>query len=101
MFGHLLQKKIWLKAGHEHVKTLHGSINTDDFYRLSDIERFNLRKRFNLDDKYVVGFVFRNQLRKSVPNLLDGFKIFKKDCPQAKLLCYTLIGQRVGIYRDF
>ena len=77
------------KLGHEHVKTLHGSVNTDDFYRLSDIERFNLRKRFNIHDKYVVGFVFRNQLRKSVPNLLDGFKTFKKDCPQAKLLLHT------------
>jgi glycosyltransferase involved in cell wall biosynthesis len=77
------------KEGHDHVKTLHGSVNTEDFYKLSDTQRFELRKKYNLLDSYVVGFVFRNQLRKSVPNLLDGFKIFKKDCPNAKLLLHT------------
>lgn len=79
-----------LKAmGHDHVKTLHGTINTDDFYRMSDTQRQNLRKKFGLDDEFIVGFVFRNQLRKSVPNLLEGFKIFKRDCPKAKLLLHT------------
>jgi glycosyltransferase involved in cell wall biosynthesis len=35
--------------------------------------------------------VFRNQLRKSVPNLLDGFKIFTQNNPdaKAKLLLHT------------
>jgi DNA-directed RNA polymerase subunit RPC12/RpoP len=33
--------------------------------------------------------VFRNQLRKSVPNLLEGFKIFKQQVPNAKLLLHT------------
>ena len=79
-----------LKAmGHNHVGTLHGSVDTDDFYRLSNLERKELRKKFNLSDEFIVGFVFRNQLRKSVPNLLEGFKIFKKDCPNAKLLLHT------------
>ena len=79
-----------LKAmGHDHVGTLHGSINTEDFYKLSDIERHNLRQSFNLSDEFIIGFVFRNQLRKSVPNLLDGFKAFKKDCPKAKLFLHT------------
>ena len=77
------------KAGHDHVKTLHGSIETSDFYRLPDNQRANLKKAFGLEDTYIVGFVFRNQLRKSVPNILDGFKIFKKDCPKAKLLLHT------------
>lgn len=77
------------KIGHDHVKTLHGSVNTDDFYRFSDQQRAYLKEAFGLGDSYVVGFVFRNQLRKSVPNMLDGFKIFKKDCPKAKLLLHT------------
>jgi len=77
------------KEGHDHIKTLHGSLNTEDFYRLPDSKRLELKKKFFLDDAFVVGFVFRNQLRKSVPNILDGFKIFKKDCPKAKLLLHT------------
>jgi hypothetical protein len=48
-----------------------------------------LKRAFGLENNFVVGFVFRNQLRKSVPNMLDGFKMFKKDCPNAKLLLHT------------
>ena len=77
------------EMGHDHVGTLHGTVNTDDFYRLSNLERKDLRKKFGLSDDFIVGFVFRNQLRKSVPNMLEGFKIFKKDCPKAKLILHT------------
>lgn len=77
------------KIGHDHVGTLHGTVNTEDFYSFSQLERKNLRDRFDLTDEFVIGFVFRNQLRKSVPNLLEGFKIFKKECPKAKLLLHT------------
>lgn len=79
-----------LKAmGHDNVGTLHGSVDTKDFYRISDTERKKLRSEFGLSDEFIVGFVFRNQLRKSVPNLMEGFKTFKKDCPNAKLLLHT------------
>ena len=77
------------KIGHDHVKTLHGTVDTNDFYRFSDSKRLSLRQKNNLSDEFIVGFVFRNQLRKSVPNILDGFKIFKKNCPKAKLLLHT------------
>lgn len=77
------------KMGEEHVGTLHGTVNTDDFHKLSNTERKNLRQKFGLTDEFIIGFVFRNQLRKSVPNMLDGFKIFKKDCAKAKLLLHT------------
>jgi hypothetical protein len=56
---------------------------------MDDHKRRGLRKRFGLKDEFIIGFVFRNQLRKSVPNLLEGFKIFKKDSPNAKLLLHT------------
>jgi glycosyltransferase involved in cell wall biosynthesis len=78
------------KEGFDHVKTLHGSVETKDFYKLSETQKFQLRKKFSIpQDEFIIGFVFRNQLRKSVPNILDGFKMFKKDCPQAKLLLHT------------
>lgn len=77
------------EIGHDHVGTLHGSVDTVDFFRHSETYRKELRNRFNLSDEFIIGFVFRNQLRKSVPNMLEGFKIFKKDCPKAKLLLHT------------
>jgi len=77
------------ELGHEHVKTLHGSVDPKDFYCLPKKEKQKLRKKFNLSDDFIIGFVFRNQLRKSVPNLIEAFKVFKKECPKAKLLLHT------------
>lgn len=77
------------KIGYDHVKTLRGSLDVNQFFRLNDNDRLNLRKRFGLSDEYIIGFVFRNQLRKSVPNLLDGFKLFKEKVSNAKLLLHT------------
>lgn len=67
-------------------------IDTSNFYRLSDNDRLSLRSKFGINEKdFIIGFVFRNQLRKSVPNLLDGFSTFLKNHPdsQAKLLFHT------------
>ncbi len=77
------------EIGHDHVGTLHGSVDTKDFYRMPDEKRKNLRERFELSSEFIIGFVFRNQLRKSVPNLLEGFKEFKRECVNAKLLLHT------------
>jgi glycosyltransferase involved in cell wall biosynthesis len=80
------------KMGLKHVKTVRGSLNVDNFYRLSDQERLQLRQKLNIDkDTFLIGFVFRNQLRKSVPNLIQGFKIFKQNNPKlkTKLLLHT------------
>lgn len=80
------------EAGYNHVKTLHGAIDCSTFYRLEDQQRLAMRNyhRINQND-FIIGFVFRNQLRKSVPNLLDGFKIFIDQNPEvnAKLLLHT------------
>lgn len=77
--------------GAENVKTLHGPIDLDSFYPLAKEERKNLRRKFGLDDCFIIGFVFRNQLRKSVPQLLKGFAEFKRKNPttKAKLLLHT------------
>lgn len=80
------------KMGHIHVKTVRGPIDCKPFFRFPDSKRSELRKRFGIpDNTFVIGFVFRNQLRKSVPNLLQGFKIFKNNNPklQTKLLFHT------------
>ncbi len=84
-------EKAMHKLGHTHVKTVHGTLDTSCFFRLSDQDRASLRKKFNLSNEFIIGFVFRNQLRKSVPNLLDGFKLFYNNNPQinSKLLLHT------------
>lgn len=79
------------KIGHNHVKTVRGSIETQNFFRFDDQDRNKLRNFYGTQDNFIIGFVFRNQLRKSVPNLLDGFKIFTQNNPdaKAKLLLHT------------
>ena len=67
------------RLGHTHVKTMHGCIETNYFYPLEDVEKKKLRQRHNIEeDAFIVGFVFRNQLRKSVPNLLEGYAKWKE-----------------------
>lgn len=77
------------EMGYGQVKTLRGSLDTKNFYRLDDENRKNLRAAHGIGDEFIIGFVFRNQLRKSVPNLLDGFKLFKEKNPKSKLLLHT------------
>jgi len=90
------------KLGFSHVKTLRGSLETDTFHRINPLQRLSLRKRFLIDTNcFLIGFVFRNQLRKSVPNLLDGFMEFRKRNPDAnaKLLLHTHWGEGWDIPR--
>lgn len=78
--------------GHKHVETVRGAVDSKYFFRLPEQKRTALRQLFGLTpDIFIVGFVFRNQLRKSVPNMLQGFKIFKKENPalKTKLLFHT------------
>tara|TARA_S200002703_G_scaffold70974_1_gene61550 strand:- start:3003 stop:4913 length:1911 start_codon:yes stop_codon:yes gene_type:complete len=84
-------EKAMAELGHEHVKTIRGTLDTDNFYKINDQKRQALRRKFNISDDFIIGFVFRNQLRKSVPNLLEGFKLFKSKNPssKAKLLLHT------------
>jgi glycosyltransferase involved in cell wall biosynthesis len=80
------------ELGHDHVKTLHGSIDCSTFFKLKNEERKSLRVSNNIHpDSYIIGFVFRNQLRKSVPNILEGFNMFIKQEPDsnARLLLHT------------
>ncbi len=77
--------------GHTHVKTLRGTLETETFHPLTSEDKATLRTHFGLTNEFIIGFVFRNQLRKSVPNLLYGFTIFKQknSASKAKLLLHT------------
>ena len=90
------------EIGQSHVKTLRGAIDTSNFFKLKDSKRKTLRENFSIEDSdFIIGFVFRNQLRKSVPNLLEGFKIFCEKNPKtnAKLLLHTHWGEGWDITR--
>lgn len=91
------------KLGHKHVRTVHGAVEARHFKRLPDTERFLLRQNNNIpQNAFIVGFVFRNQLRKSVPNLLEGYKIFTNNHPEIKnprLLLHTHWAEGWNIYR--
>lgn len=91
------------KLGHHHVKCVHGCIDSKDFYRLPDDKRKALRAKFGLSpDAFIIGFVFRNQLRKSVPNLLEGYRLWKDKHPDVKntfLLLHTHFSEGWNIAR--
>lgn len=80
------------RLGFPHVKLLAGMINDKNFHKLPKHEKLALRGKFGLpSDAFITGFVFRNQLRKEVKPLLEGFKTFCKDNPKTKsyLLLHT------------
>tara|TARA_R110000772_G_scaffold249530_1_gene363756 strand:- start:70 stop:2010 length:1941 start_codon:yes stop_codon:yes gene_type:complete len=80
------------KLGQKHVKTVHGPIEHSKFLKLSTPQKDKLRLINNIKgDDFIIGFVFRNQLRKSVPNLIEGFTHWKKKYKinNAKLLLHT------------
>jgi len=82
------------ELGHNTVSTLHGAVDYSHFKPLGN--RNELRNLHGLDSDFVIGFVFKNQLRKSVPNLLEGFVKFKANNPKvsAKLLLHTDWGEK-------
>jgi glycosyltransferase involved in cell wall biosynthesis len=80
------------KVNINNAKTVHGPVNYSNFEALSALKKKELRDKYGLQNSFIVGFVFRNQLRKSVPNLIEGFRDFTKNNPSvknAKLLLHT------------
>jgi glycosyltransferase involved in cell wall biosynthesis len=80
------------RIGHNHVQTIRGAIDDKYFFRQLEHKRKELRERFQIStDTFIIGYVFRNQLRKSVPNLIQGYKEFRAQNPsaKAKLLLHT------------
>lgn len=90
------------KRGFNNVKTMHGCIEAKDFKKLPLNKRQELRHISEIpQDAFIVGFVFRNQLRKSVPNLIEGFAEFQKQNPKSnsKLLLHTSWQEGWNIHR--
>lgn len=80
------------QMGHKHVRTIHGALEPEKFFRLGDKDRAALREKNKIPpDAFIIGYVFRNQLRKSVVKLLQGFKEFCDQNPESKayLLLHT------------
>jgi glycosyltransferase involved in cell wall biosynthesis len=77
--------------GFKNVHLMPVPVDTKNFYKLKEEERRQNRINNNInDDDFVIGFVFRNQLRKSIPNLLEGFKsLITEHKIKAKLLLHT------------
>lgn len=61
------------------IDTLHIPHGTDAnrFYKLPDEKRQELRRRYNLQDKFVIGVVARNQPRKFLDRTIKLFQIIK------------------------
>lgn len=81
---------------YSHVKQIYGMSDISLFSPISKEEKANLRREFNLNEKtIIIGYVFRNQLRKEALNLLMAFKEFKKENPYAdvKIHLHTSVSE--------
>jgi glycosyltransferase involved in cell wall biosynthesis len=88
--------------GFKNVHLLPVPLDPSNFFKIDDSDREHLRSSHGISkDDFIIGFVFRNQLRKSVPNLLKGFKLFKEQNPNlnTKLLLHTHWGEGWDIPR--
>lgn len=96
-------EKEFSRLKHNHIKTVHGVINHESFCPLPENKRKELRAKFNIEENaFVIGFVFRNQLRKSVPNLLEGYAKWKETCKPTRksyLLLHTHWSEGWNIHR--
>lgn len=73
------------KLGFSHVKTQYPLVNTDQFYKLKDLEIESIKSKHGLPkDSFIIGFVFRNQLRKLINTQIEAYSIFKKENPDIK-----------------
>jgi hypothetical protein len=91
------------RLGYDHVKNQYPLVNTKNFYKLSDSKISEIKNRFGLPpDAFIIGFVFRNQLRKLINTQIEAYSIFKKSNPQIKntfLYTHTHYGEGWDIHR--
>jgi glycosyltransferase involved in cell wall biosynthesis len=96
-------KKEFHKNGFTHVKNQYPLVNTKNFYKLPDFKIFEIKSKFGLPlDSFIIGFVFRNQLRKLVNTQIEAYSLFKKHNPEIKntfLYTHTHYGEGWDIHR--
>ncbi len=85
------------KFGQEQVKKMYGidtlyiphAVDIQNYYPLNEKEKLELRRKWNLEGKFVVGCVARNQGRKMMDKVIKSFALFAPKCPEAMLLLHT------------
>ena len=86
--------------GFSQIKTITGAIDPTPFYKLSLVEKLNLREKFNIPaDSFIVMMTSRNQVRKEFSVLMEGFSKFRKensDCKNSYLLLHTHVPEQQG-----
>jgi len=91
------------KYGFDHVKNQYPLVNTNNFYKLPDSKITEIKARFGLpQDAFIIGFVFRNQLRKLINTQIEAYALFKKHNPEIKntfLYTHTHYGEGWDIHR--
>jgi glycosyltransferase involved in cell wall biosynthesis len=91
------------KHNFNHVKNQYPLVNTHNFYKLPDSKISEIKTRFGLpQDAFIIGFVFRNQLRKLINTQIEAYALFKKHNPEVKntfLYTHTHYGEGWDIHR--
>jgi len=82
-FGESMMKKFDVP----NVKYIPHGVDTKAYFPKK--EREENRKKFNINDKFVVGFVGRNQTRKMIPFMMRGFANFAKGKDDVVFLMHT------------
>jgi glycosyltransferase involved in cell wall biosynthesis len=96
-------RKEFHKLGHYNVKNQYPLVNTDNFYKLPDEKISDIKNKFNIpQDSFIIGFVFRNQLRKLINTQIEAYAQFKRVNPEIKntfLYTHTHYGEGWDIHR--
>lgn len=96
-------RKEFHKNGFTHIKNQYPLVNTNNFYKLPDTDIAKIKAKFGLPvDAFIIGFVFRNQLRKLINTQIEAYSLFKKHNPEVKntfLYTHTHYGEGWDIHR--
>jgi glycosyltransferase involved in cell wall biosynthesis len=96
-------RKEFHKHGFTHVKNQYPLVNTKNFYKLPDFKILEIKARYGIpQDAFIIGFVFRNQLRKLINTQIEAYALFKKHNPEIKntfLYTHTHYGEGWDIHR--
>jgi hypothetical protein len=96
-------RKEFHKLGFNHVKNQYPLVNTNNFYKLPDSKILEIKNRFGIpNDAFIIGFVFRNQLRKLINTQIEAYSLFRKHNPEIKntfLYTHTHYGEGWDIHR--
>jgi hypothetical protein len=96
-------RKEFHKLGFTHVKNQYPLVNTNNFYKLPISKIEEIKNRFGIpQNSFIIGFVFRNQLRKLINTQIEAYSLFKKHNPEVKntfLYTHTHYGEGWDIHR--